>query len=192
MEDTLTAPDRVGAMTSGSPGRLPLPVGIGSPEDLAKLPNPLLIDMYNSIPGVKAVTKLTNRVIAVARVWKAFTGEEPPRMAVAKKDKAPKAGKTAKTGATSERKTGGGKKGATHPVTPRQGTKRAEVIRLMSRKNGVKLSELMETMKWQAHTVRGFVSTISKREKLKIESFVVGDERAYRLEQFQKEDCNVE
>jgi hypothetical protein len=62
-------------------------------------------------------------------------------------------------------------------------TKRAEVIRLLGREHGVKSSEIMDAMGWQAHTVRGFISVLGSKGGLKIESTKNdAKERIYRLE----------
>ena len=41
--------------------------------------------------------------------------------------------------------------------------KKAEVIALMKRAKGVTLAEIMSATKWQAHTVRGFVSILGSK-----------------------------
>ena len=43
------------------------------------------------------------------------------------------------------------------------------MIAMMKRAKGATLAEIMKATKWQAHTVRGFVSILGKKEK--IESF---------------------
>lgn len=45
---------------------------------------------------------------------------------------------------------------------PREGSKTAIIIGLVSRKSGASLAELMRAAKWQAHSVRGFMSTLGK------------------------------
>jgi hypothetical protein len=56
--------------------------------------------------------------------------------------------------------------------TARDGSKKADIIRLLERAKGATLEELMETTGWQAHSVRGFISgTLGKKLKLKVESF---------------------
>ena len=42
--------------------------------------------------------------------------------------------------------------------SPREGSKTAQVVAMLQRKNGATLSEIMERMEWQAHTVRGFMA----------------------------------
>jgi Protein of unknown function (DUF3489) len=60
------------------------------------------------------------------------------------------------------------------------GTKQAEVIRLMERKSGASLAEIMEKTGWQAHTVRGFVAgTLGKKLGLTVES--IRSEAGHRI-----------
>ena len=81
---------------------------------------------------------------------------------------------------TAAKPAAGAQNGAT---TGRKGSKKAEVLELMGRKQGVTLAEIMKGTGWQAHTVRGFVSgTITKKLGLKVDSFKTADrERAYRI-----------
>jgi hypothetical protein len=60
--------------------------------------------------------------------------------------------------------------------------KKAEVIAMMKRAKGATLAEIMAATKWQAHTVRGFVSILGSKGGEKIESSKnqAGD-RVYRI-----------
>jgi hypothetical protein len=55
-----------------------------SASELAELaaawPSSRLVEIWNSIPGVSAVTKFTNRKIATERIWKAFRAWEKVRL----------------------------------------------------------------------------------------------------------------
>ena len=63
-----------------------------------------------------------------------------------------------------------------------RGSKKAEVIAMLRRKNGATLSEIMRTMRWQKHTVRGFMAGAMKKAGHTVESFKpAGGERTYRL-----------
>ncbi len=53
-------------------------------------------------------------------------------------------------------------------VAVKSGSKKSEVIRLMSRKNGVSGSELQEAMGWLPHTTRGLISTLKSKGGLSI------------------------
>jgi hypothetical protein len=60
--------------------------------------------------------------------------------------------------------------------------KKAEVIALMKRSKGATLAEIMAATKWQAHTVRGFVSILSSKGGEKIESTKnAAGERTYKI-----------
>ena len=53
---------------------------------------------------------------------------------------------------------------------------------MLQRKNGATLSEIMQKMGWQAHTVRGFMSGTMKGAGYEVESFKPqGGERTYRI-----------
>jgi hypothetical protein len=60
---------------------------------------------------------------------------------------------------------------------PRPGTKGAMVLALLRRPEGATIEELRQATGWQAHSVRGFLSTARKKRGLPI--FLRGD--AYRL-----------
>ena len=60
--------------------------------------------------------------------------------------------------------------------------KKAEVIMLMKRAKGATLAEIMAVTKWQAHTVRGFVSILGSKGGVKIESSKnTTGERTYKI-----------
>ena len=91
---------------------------------------------------------------------------KPPKGAKSKRDAKP-------THATAPRKPHAG---------PRAGGKGAKVFELLARSNGASLSELMKATRWQAHSVRGFLSTVSRKRGMPIESLKNSkDERVYRF-----------
>jgi Protein of unknown function (DUF3489) len=104
--------------------------------------------------------------------------------ASSKKDASPKNGtpkvqKTAKRGkskAASAKKEAGVGKSAAKPApakeatAPRPESKGAKILGLISRAKGATLAEIMKATDWQAHSVRGFISTAGKKHGLKIES----------------------
>ena len=65
---------------------------------------------------------------------------------------------------------------------PREGSKTAEVVAMLQRKGGASISEIMKAMKWQRHTVRGFMAGAMRKAGYTVESFKPeGGERSYRL-----------
>ena len=53
---------------------------------------------------------------------------------------------------------------------PRPERKGAQILELIGRAKGVTLAEIMKATDWQAHSVRGFISTAAKKRGIKIES----------------------
>ena len=136
---------------------------------VAQWPAARLVEVWNSIPGLTPVRKFTSRKTAVARIWKAaqslVSGPNAP-------DAAKKPAKSSKR-ATPKPKA--------HAA--RDGSKKADIIRLLERAKGATLDEIMEATGWQAHSVRGFISgTLGKKLKLKVESFKTDKgARTYRV-----------
>ena len=148
----------------------------------ADWPAERLVEVWNSIPGVKAETRFTSRKAGVARIWKAI--QPLARNAQASEPVAPKATKPAK-GARRAKKAKPAKKAAPAKKGGDKGersNKKAEVIAMMKRGKGVTLAEIMEATGWQKHTVRGFVSILGSKGGQKIESTKsAAGERTYRI-----------
>ena len=65
---------------------------------------------------------------------------------------------------------------------PRTGSKSAKVLALLARPKGATLVDLMNATEWQAHSVRGFLSTASRKRGIRIESFKSDNsKRIYRV-----------
>jgi len=102
--------------------------------------------------------------------------------------KGPKAGKGAKTKTAATKKTAKrGKKTAKPARTkessaPRAESKGAKILALIGRPKGATLAEIMKAVDWQAHSVRGYLSSAAKKHGLKIDSSKndAGD-RVYRI-----------
>ena|SRR2546429_490738 len=115
----------------------------------------------------------------------------PSKKGVSQKKGASKAHKTAKsaTKATAPGKpTKGGKKekagkpARAKAAAPRAESKGAKILEMIGRAKGATLAEIMKALGWQAHSVRGFISTAGKKHGIKIESTKneAGD-RVYRV-----------
>jgi hypothetical protein len=225
-----------------------------SPSELAELaadwPMQRLVEIWNGIPGVNAVTKFTNRKVATERIWKAIQSLGAPAAETAQAEKpeevvapaqeaspSPEAAAEASTppaegiaapvtpepastptpeatqDATQEtlasvgeqvpdvapaatesgKKAGRTKKAPKVPQVPeaaksesgpREGSKTAQVVAMLKREGGATLAEIMTTMGWQKHTVRGFMAGAMKKAGFTVESFKPeGGERSYRINQ---------
>ncbi len=65
---------------------------------------------------------------------------------------------------------------------PRESSKTAQVVAMLQRPEGASLSEIMASMGWQKHTVRGFVSMLGSKGGEKIESSKnAAGERTYSI-----------
>jgi hypothetical protein len=94
----------------------------------------------------------------------------PSKKGASQKKGAPKGQKAAK-GAKAK----AGKKTAKPARTkeasvPRAESKGAKIIDMIGRAKGATLAEIMKATDWQAHSVRGFISTAAKKNRIKIES----------------------
>jgi len=178
-----------------------------SQQELADLaaqwPADRLLAVWNSLPGVTTVKKFTDRKTAISRVWARIQGlgeAVPAKAEPATERKATAGAKAAKRGAQSakgapakgkaSKKATAAKnapKGKTSAKTsvaaaPREGSKTAQVVAMLQRKGGATISEIMKTMGWQRHTVRGFMAGAMKKAGYTVESFKPeGGERSYRI-----------
>jgi DNA-binding NarL/FixJ family response regulator len=70
---------------------------------------------------------------------------------------------------------------ATSVPDAQEATSTCDIAAMLRRKNGATLSEIMKTMGWQKHTVRGFMAGAMKKAGHAVESFKPeGGERTYR------------
>ena len=158
-----------------------------------------LVAIWNSLPGVKPTKKFKDNATATSRIWDRIQGsgeaakpEADPakpkaeakatRRAQSSKGAPGKGKATKKT--TAAKSAPKGKKAAKAQDTagPREGSKTAQVVAMLQRKNGATISEIMEKMGWQKHTVRGFMAGAMKKAGYAVESFKPeGGERTYRI-----------
>jgi hypothetical protein len=124
---------------------------------------------YNRLPGVKPVKKFESRDVAVTRIWAVLSPEPADKPTVALRPKV--AGKKAKSG----------RKPAAKKAASRGATVCDDAVKLLSRAGGVTLPGLMKAFKWQAHSVRGFISVLAPKHGFKIESSKVDGVRTYRI-----------
>jgi hypothetical protein len=67
---------------------------------------------------------------------------------------------------------------------PRESSKTAQVVTMLQRPEGATLSEIVTSMGWQRHTVRGFIAGALKKAGFNAESYKPdGGERTYRINQ---------
>ena len=52
------------------------------------------------------------------------------------------------------------------PSAPIKQNKQSELIRLLNQAQGASLQELIELSGWQAHSIRGFISGVLRKQKL--------------------------
>jgi hypothetical protein len=146
-----------------------------SAKELARLaenwPGSRLVEIWNTLPGQKAVKKFTSRKAAATRIWRAIQSLAP--------HSAPQTpGGARKRAKPSKRASRASARAITRPDT-----KTEQVVELLKRPEGVTLKELMAATKWQAHSVRGFISgALRKKMGLVVESAKRADgERSYSI-----------
>jgi Protein of unknown function (DUF3489) len=114
----------------------------------------------------------------------------PSKKGASQKKGAPtghKAAKRAKTKPAAAKKAKAGKTVARPTRTKeasslRADSKGAKILEMIGRPKGATLAEIMKATDWQAHSVRGFLSTAAKKHKLNIESAKNDSgERTYKI-----------
>jgi hypothetical protein len=119
-----------------------------------------LVEIWNKLPKAKQVSRFADRRIAAKRIWGAIQQLRPAH--------------------TKHRGTPG--RGRSPAKTARDGTKTERIIALLKRPSGATINDIMAETGWQAHSVRGFISSqLSKRLGFRIKSFKGGGERVYRI-----------
>ena len=143
--------------------------------DLIGPDNKRLIEIWNSLPGVRPVTKFTSRKTATERIWKAVQslGEATPP--VATEPVAAQTPDVATVGAPLDNEASQNVEAPAAATTAktREGSKTSRVIELLKREGGVTLKEIMIEMGWQSHTTRALMSaggTLAKKHGLTVVS----------------------
>jgi Protein of unknown function (DUF3489) len=115
----------------------------------------------------------TEKTAAVAEQGAHVAPESAPsKKGTSRKKVTPRAKKTAK-GAKPGNVAKVAKKAAKperEAAAPRAENKGAKILDMIRRAKGATLAEIMKATDWQAHSVRGFISTAQKKHDLKIES----------------------
>ena len=136
-------------------------------------------------------SKATDTAATVAEQGATVAPEKgASKKAASQKKGAPKgqhAAKGAKTKPSTKKKAKTAKKarkatGTKKASTPRAESKGAKILEMIGRAKGAALTEIMKATDWQAHSVRGFLSTVAKTHKLNIESMKSeSGERVYKI-----------
>jgi hypothetical protein len=137
--------------------------GVPAQPDLAAIePQSPTIEQLQAVPetpdhSAEPIAPVSAQAADVAAVVEGPTQEPTP---------AKKARKTSQKAKTQQQDSG-----------PREGSKAAQVVAMLQREGGATISEIMSTMGWQKHTVRGFMAGTMKKAGYTVE----GGERTYRL-----------
>ena len=116
-------------------------------------------------------TEETNTAATVAERG-APKGQKTAKHAKAKAAAPKKEAKTSKKAGKPER----------NASAPRPESKGAKILEMIGRAKGATLAEIMKATEWQAHSVRGFISTAGKKQGIKIESAKSdAGERTYKI-----------
>jgi len=168
----------------------------GSQQELAELagawPAERLVEIWNSLPGMKPVKGFKSAKAAISRIWARIQnlGEPAKPKAERKAGVSAQAAKGAPVKAKANKKATPAKKAAKltkktamkKAAAAREGSKTAQVVAMLQRKGGATLAEITSKMGWQKHTVRGFMAGTMKKAGYAVESFKPeGGERTYRI-----------
>ena len=142
-------------------------------------PVQLLVDCWNSLPGVTPVKRFKDRESAVRRIWAVIEESVAPTMREALYPEQHK--EPLRQGQTITLTMAG------LPVpqpeqhqapAPREGSKKAQALEML--KAGTTREALQAAFGWLAHTTRGFLSILGKTHKLEVTKQQDGT-RYYRL-----------
>ena len=144
-----------------------------SEKELAKLtsqwPIGRFADTWNSFAGIapfsdlRPLKKFKDRKTAVGRIWRAIQVLTPVPAQHAAPVYASKAASKKAKAVRNVTATDGAK-----PV--REGSKTEIILAMLRSTNGASLAEIMTATGWQAHSIRGFISTMAKKKSIAIHS----------------------
>ena len=148
-------------------------------------------EAQNRIPKTNMTNAETNAAATVAEPGATVAPEKASwKKGASQKKGGPKGRKTANGGKTNviQKKPAKARKKASRPVRAKDANRRsaesksAKILALIGRPKGATLVEITKAVGWQAHSVRGYLSTATKKRDIKIES---GEndagERTYKL-----------
>ncbi len=147
-------------------------------------PVQLLVDCWNSLPGVTPVKRFKDRESAVRRIWAVIEESVAPTMREALYPEQHKEPSTSKAPCQAKNIT---LEIAAPPLpqpeqqeapAPREGSKKAQALAML--KAGTTREALQTAFGWLPHTTRGFLSILGKTHKLEVTKQQDGT-RYYRL-----------
>ena len=115
----------------------------------------------------------TGKAAAVAEQGPTVATEKVASKKSARQRKEPSKGKKSRKAAAPQKSANATKKGAKperKATAPRSESKGAKILEMIGRPTGATLAEIMKATDWQAHSVRGFISTTGKKQGVNIES----------------------
>ena len=142
-------------------------------------PVQLLVDCWNSLPGVTPVKRFKDRESAVRRIWAVIEESVAPTMREALYPEQHK--EPLRQGQTITLTMAGlpvPQPEQQEAPAPREGSKKAQALAML--KAGTTREALQTTFGWLAHTTRGFLSILGKTHKLEVTKQQDGT-RYYRL-----------
>ena len=93
-----------------------------------------------------------------------------PKKGTTQKKGSPKAKKSASAAAPKKAKAGEEVAAKPERNAPRPESNGAKILEMIERAKGATLAEIMKATDWQAHSVRGFISTAGKKNNITIAS----------------------
>ena len=142
-------------------------------------PVQLLVDCWNSLPGVTPVKRFKDRESAVRRIWAVIEESVAPTMREALYPEQHK--EPLRQGQTITLTMAGlpvPQPEQQQAPAPREGSKKAQALEML--KAGTTREALQAAFGWLAHTTRGFLSILGKTHKLEVTKQQDGT-RYYRL-----------